>query len=344
MSVTYAEVEAGFGQNDGLESNPLKPSHRLILDILKDGKVHHISEFSKLMSYDGLRGRISELNKLGYIIRRVDELGNSNKNGKYFKLIAIPKREERNLIMVNLKPDKHGRVVIVPIGDIHYGNPEFTEKSEELLDGYLRYILENDGVYTILMGDLIESANERSSFSLKITPQEQYEWIYNKLKPLAEKKKIIAILSGNHEQWIYRDKGFDIVRTLALSLKVPYIGEAGYIGVKVGKQLYTIYAIHPHSGAIKKSSKIKLLEDLGAIHDVDIILCGHIHSIICEDQIKRRPNFITGKVDNIKQLLVGTGLFIEYGGYAERGRYKPEKMGAPKIKLYAHKFDMHVGK
>ena len=342
--MSYAKVKDGSGQNGGSEFNHLKPSHRLILDILKDGNIHHIDEFLDLMSYDGLRGRISELNKLGYIIRRVNETGDTDKNGKYFKLMAIPKREEKNLVLANLKPDKHGRVVIVPIGDIHYGNPEFTEKSEELLDGYLKYILENDGVYTILMGDLIESANERSTFSLKITPQEQYEWIHRKLKPLAENGKIIAILSGNHEQWIYRDKGFDVVKTLALALDVPYIGEAGYIGVRVGKQFYTIYAIHPKSGAVKKSSKIKLLEDLGSIHDVDIILCGHIHSIICEDQIKRRPNFVTGKIDNVKQLLVGTGMFLEYGGYAERGRYKPEKMGAPKIKLYAHKFDMHVGK
>jgi len=322
----------------------LKPTHKKIIDILMDGNSHSISEFTKEMSYDGLRGRISELNKLGYIIRRVNETGDIDKNGKYLKLIAVPKRETKNLVVVDLKPDAKGRVVLVPLGDIHYGNPEFTERSEELLDGYIKYILENDGVYTILMGDLIESANERSTFTLKITPQEQYEWIYKKMRPLADAGKIIAILSGNHELWVYRDKGFDIIKTLALSLNVPYMGEAGYIGVKVGKQFYTIYAIHPHSAAVKKSSKIKLLEDLGAIHDVDIILCGHIHSIIGEDQIKRRPNFVTGEVENIKQLLVGTGFFLEYGGYAERGRYKPEKMGAPKIKLYSHKFDMHVGK
>jgi hypothetical protein len=127
-------------------------------------------------------------------------------------------------------------------------------------------------------------------------------------------------------------------------MKVPYLGDSGYIGLKVGNQFYTAYATHPKAGAIQKSSKMKVLEDLGSIHDVDIILCGHMHSVITEEQIRRRPNFITGNIENKKQLLVATGAFLEYGDYAELNRYKPEKMGAPKIKLYVGKFDMHTGK
>jgi 3',5'-cyclic AMP phosphodiesterase CpdA len=87
-----------------------------------------------------------------------------------------------------------------------------------------------------------------------------------------------------------------------------------------------------------------MLEDLGSIHEVDLILCGHIHSLITEEQIMRKPNFVTGNVDNKKQVLVATGAFLEYGDYAEKARYKPEKMGAPKIKLYSTKKDMHTGK
>jgi len=194
------------------------------------------------------------------------------------------------------------------------------------------------------MGDLIESANERSIFKLKVTPQEQYEWILNKFKPLAEKKKILAIIAGNHELWLYQDKGFDISKSLAITLDVPYLGDSGYIGAKVGNQFYTIYAIHPRTGVTKKSSKIRMLEELGTIHLVDIILSGHIHSLITEELITRKPNFLTGEIDNKKQLLIGTGSFLEYGDYAEQARYRPEKIGAPKIKLYAHKFDMHCGK
>jgi hypothetical protein len=321
-----------------------QPAHTKIIGILEDGGAHHKSEFEKLMSYDGLRGRISELNKWGYVIRRVDNKGNPLDNGEFFKCITIPIRESFNeLISIPLKPVDN-RVEIVPLGDTHYGNPCFSEESERKLEGYIDYIANTPGVYTILMGDLIESANERATFKLKLSPQEQYEWVLKKLEPLIIKKKIIAILSGNHENWIFVDKGFDIIKTMSMAMGVPYLGDSGYIGLKVGKQFYSVYAIHPKSGNIQKSSKIKLLEDLGSIHDVDIILCGHMHSIITEEQIKRKPNFITGNIEDKKQLLISTGAFLEYGDYAEQSRYKPEKMGAPKIKLYADKFDMHMGK
>jgi len=320
------------------------PSHKIILDILEDGLVHSKSDFTKHMSYDGLRGRLSELNRWGYVIRRVDKKGNPVSRGDYFKLITIPIREAINeIVSVDLKPVDN-KIEIVPIGDVHYGNPCFTEESEKKLDGYIDYILSHEGVYTILMGDLIESANPHSTFTIRITPQEQFEWILDKFMPLAKAGKIIAILSGNHENWIFNDKGFDIVKTMSLTMEVPYLGDAGYVGIKVDKQFYTAYCIHPRAGVTKKSTKIKMLEDMGAIHMVDMILCGHIHSIITEEQLMRKPNFITGDIDNIKQLLIGTGSFLEYGDYAEKARYKPEKMGAPKIKLYSKEFAMHMGK
>jgi len=236
------------------------------------------------------------------------------------------------------------KVSLVNLGDVHYGNPCFTEYSEEKLDGYIDYILDNEGVYTSLMGDMIESANPHSTFKLKITPQEQYEWIYDKFEPLAKANKIISILCGNHEEWIYNDKGFDVVKTMSKGLNVPYLGNSGYVGMKIGKQFYTSYLTHPRSGVTKKSSKVRMLEDLGSIHNVDIIFCGHIHAIMVEEQITRVPNFVTGEVDNKKQLLVSTGSFIEYGDYAEQARYRPEVIGAPKIKLYADRWDIHGSK
>jgi len=318
------------------------PSHKKIITILEDGQPHHKDEFK--LNYNGLRGRVSELNRWGYVIRRVDDKGNPAWGGDFFKCITIPIRESINeIVSLSVKPNK-GKIEIVPLGDVHYGNPCFTEKSETKLDGYIKYILETEGAYTILMGDLIESANERATFKITVSPQEQYEWILNKFMPLAKANKILAIISGNHENWIFNDKGFDIVKTMSLAMGVPYLGDSGYVGLKVGKQFYSIYLIHPRSAVTKKSTKIKMMEDIGSIHNVDIIMCGHIHSLITEEQIMRNPNFVTGDVDNKKQLLIGTGAFLEYGDYAEQARYKPEKMGAPKIKLYAERKDMHMGK
>lgn len=323
----------------------LNKNHERIVSILEDGKIHHKDEFRKYMSYDGLRGRVSELNRWGYVIRRVDDMGHPKWNGDYFKCITVPLRESINdIISVSLKPNDEGKVSLVNLGDVHYGNPCFTDRSEEKLDGYIDYILNTDGAYTSLMGDVIESANPHSAFKLKITPQEQYEWVYDKFEPLAEAKKIISILSGNHEDWLFNDKGFDIIKTMSKSFKVPYLGNSGYVGMKVGKQFYTSYLTHPRSAVTKKSSKVRMLEELGNIHNVDIIFCGHIHSIMVEEQTVRKPNFATGLVDDVKQLLVSTGSFLEYGDYAEQARYRPEIMGAPKVKLYSNRFDIHGSK
>lgn len=323
----------------------MSKAHRIILDILNDSKPHPLEEFTEEMSYDGLRGRISELNKWGYVIRRTDDSGSQSRGGTHLRLFSVPNLDIGNEILsCDLQPNEDGRVEIIPIGDVHYGNPCFTESSEELLDGYIEYIMNTEGAYTVLMGDLIESANRRATFKLKVTPQEQYEWIIKKFRPLADAGKIIAMISGNHENWIFTDKGFNIMKMLAISLDVPYLGDAGYIGMKVGKEFYTAYVTHPASGVTKKSSKIRMLEELGAIHEVNMIMCGHIHSIIGEDQLKLRPNFVSGDIDKVKQLLISTGAYLEYGDYAEQRRYKPEKMGAPKVKLYSHEFDMHMGK
>ncbi len=326
--------------------DPKGNTHNRIIELLDDGKPHNKSEFEEICSYDGLRGRISELNKWGYVIQRTNQNGESNHFGNYFKCITVPNLEcfNNDVISVKLNLGNNNKAEIIGLGDIHKGNPCFTQASDDKLDGYIDYIMNTEGAYTILMGDLLESANPHSTFTLKITPQEQYEWILNKFKPLADANKIIAIISGNHEMWVFNDKGFDITRTLSLALDVPYLGDSGYIGVSVGKQYYTIYAIHPRAGVTKKSTKIKMMEDLGSIHNVDIIMCGHHHSIITEEQITRKPNFLTGEVDNKKQLLIGTGSFLEYGDYAEKARYKPEPMGAPKFKLYGNKWDMHMGK
>jgi len=325
--------------------NVENPTHQRIVEILEDGQLHHKDEFKDVCNYNGLRGRISELNKWGYVIRRVDDKGHNDWRGEYFKCITVPIKEAHNeIISVSLKPDKSGKVSIIGLGDIHYGNPCFTDISEDKLNGYIDWVLNTEGAYIILMGDMIESANERATFKIKVTPQEQYEWVLEKFKPLAKAGKIIAIISGNHENWIYSDKGFDIVKTLSLALDVPYLGDSGYVGVKVGKQFYSIYVTHPRTGVTKKSTKIKMIEDLGTIHDVDIVMCGHHHAIITEEQITRHPNFATGEVDNRKQCLIGTGAFLEYGDYAEQARYRPEVMGAPKIKLYAERKDMHMGK
>ena len=48
-------------------------------------------------------------------------------------------------------------LIIVPLGDVHFGNPSFSPKH---LDRTLNFINETENAYTFLLGDLCESESK----------------------------------------------------------------------------------------------------------------------------------------------------------------------------------------
>lgn len=92
---------------------------------------------------------------------------------------------------------KDGYAEVMFIGDVHYGSPQCDVK--RFLSN-VEYCL-NNGVYVLLMGDLIESATRHSVgagvYEQDVPCQSQHEQMVEWLTPLAEHNLILGSLMGN---------------------------------------------------------------------------------------------------------------------------------------------------
>jgi len=105
----------------------------------------------------------------------------------------------------------------------------------------------------------MESANKHSVgagwVEQTASPQEQLDTLRELLYPI--RKKVIILLTGNHEFRVFRETGIDPSAILAKYLEVPYGGYAAFVYFRVGKQNYVCHAQHGSSGARYNHTKLR---------------------------------------------------------------------------------------
>ncbi|KKL55121.1 hypothetical protein LCGC14_2258630, partial [marine sediment metagenome] len=120
---------------------------------------------------------------------------------------------------------------ITILGDIHKGNKYFDKEEFSLYydgsEGHKGF-KDDPNMYVITTGDLMETA-------LKDSPgvqdqsewiEDQFIWVREKLKPITQEGRLIAVIEGNHEHRATRN-WIRTTRLLAHDLDVPYC--AGYL-------------------------------------------------------------------------------------------------------------------
>jgi predicted MPP superfamily phosphohydrolase len=110
---------------------------------------------------------------------------------------------------------KFNEVIIIPLSDVHYGNPMF---SAHHLQRAIDFILSKPNHYTLLNGDLCECVLKSSKgdvYSQEFNSQAQRDFIIDAFMPLAKAGRILALCQGNHEERIYREAGIDICSDMA---------------------------------------------------------------------------------------------------------------------------------
>ena len=237
---------------------------------------------------------------------------------------------------------------IVPISDVHYGNPLCSIKH---VMRTITFVNDNPDVYCVLNGDLCESTIKTSKgeiFKQVGTPQDQRDWMIEKLLPI--KDKILGMTTGNHESRIYNDVGVDLSKDIAEALEVPYRAEGILIKVSFGSgnnrdkskpYTYWLYATHGYGGARTKSAKAVKVERLSSWLDADIYIMSHDHVVnIAPDLFLRhddrgvmRGGFLTGKITAQRKMLIKTNAYLKWGGYSEMGGFPPTDLTTPIIKL-----------
>ena len=253
------------------------------------------------------------------------------------KIIGRPIR----LNKVTLDPNGKGYAELMFIGDAHYGSPQFDQpRFLAMLD----YCLKNR-LYVLLMGDLLETATRHSVgagvYEQESPAMDQHEQMCEWLRPLAEQKLVIGAHTGNHEERIYKESGFNVTKAMCRELGIKYLGDACWTQVRVGKQTYVLYTLHGRTGSRFDGTALLALERISTSFFADLVCMGHAHKLITSSVIIQRV--VNGLVREFKKYLLITGSYLKYdGGYAQVVGLPLSKLGSPKVKLHADKHDLFI--
>lgn len=247
-------------------------------------------------------------------------------------------------------PTEFDSLIIVPTGDVHYGSPYFSLKH---YSRHLAFIADNLNVYTVLMGDLIESSIKTSKGDIYRqvgTPQDQRDWQIEQLLPI--KDKILGSVIGNHEERVYKEVGIDISADIAAALGVPYRAEGVMLKVCFGSRVaehkerkwtFFGYCTHGYGGARTAAAKAVKVERTSTYIHSDFYIMSHDHVVNAANAVYLMPDerayldaktgFKMGKVTAHTKKLLKSNSFLMWGGYAEIGGFPPTSLETPFVRL-----------
>lgn len=240
---------------------------------------------------------------------------------------------------------------LYPIGDLHRGDRHLTARGLGKLKGYLDWVAENDNAYVFLMGDVLNVASRHSKTNPFESDSDEYQQAIQLFKPYAS--KIIGCITGNHEQRMYKDYGFNPLQPFCSELDIPYCGYSACLRIRVGKrrdraneyhQMYWAFAHHGNGGGgtmgAALNKKVKLQE---IVHGMDFYMAGHDHQLIVGTRNILMPKRST--IEHQRVHYIDTGSFLDWdGSYAEEAAMHLSKLGSPRIRLDGRKghHDVHV--
>ena len=239
---------------------------------------------------------------------------------------------------------------ILPLADFHLGDPHSDFKK---IQEYLAYIKDNDNVFTVLNGDMMDAAIQSSigdTYGASLQPMEQLAQCVKIFEPI--KDKILAVTPGNHEQRIYKTDGLDLTQLMCNQLGIGdrYSPASVLLFIRFGKDkkhdhhsrpiLYTIYCVHGSGGGRTEGGKVNRLMQLGNIIDADIFVHSHTHTPAIVKTGYYRVSAANSSVQKVDKLFVNTAATLDYGGYGELQSYKPTSIEMPIIVLNGTKRGM----
>ena len=250
-------------------------------------------------------------------------------------------------------PAKYDHGYLLPLGDLHRGDRHLTARGLNKLKGYMDWAMERGNAFIFLMGDILNVASRSS----KTNPFEsesgddEYAKSVALFKPYAS--RIIGCITGNHEQRMYKDFGFNPLKPFCNELGIPYCGYSAAIRIRVGKrpdrkneylQTYWGFAHHGNGGGgtlgAALNRKMKLQE---IVHGMDFYMAGHDHNLIVGTRNILLPK--RDKIEHQRVHYIDTGSFLDWdGSYAEEKALPVSKQGAPRLRFSGdkRKHDLHI--
>ena len=216
---------------------------------------------------------------------------------------------------------------LIPLGDLHYGNPSF---NEELFEKWLEVVKYSKNRIILLNGDLLEFLDSNRFYKPKdyINVNEQLEYVIDSLKPY--RKDIICNLNGNHGLRTKKQYDLDTDKLIGDSLGVDT--SKSYhedICISKGRTPKYIRVFMHHEAPSSKSTLLAMRRFIGEMENIDaeIYLAGHNHKCMYYTKVYRGLDYTP-----IRKTFVFTGSFLNYkGSYADNGRFAYQLPSFPVI-------------
>lgn len=233
------------------------------------------------------------------------------------------------------------------LGDFHVGN---VSSDIDLIKRIVERLVE-DKAYVFLMGDYADAIvpdgdhrfDMRQIDKKMVLPKEQYDAVYEILKPL--KGRILAVLTGNHDEMLAQRHYHDWVDELAQRLEAPYGTMCTFyrLGFKVanrhmGRRRFDILLHHGYFTGRTKSGVLKRVQDMNQMFEADLYAMGHVHQKdFATDTILTVDRGLG--VSEKRRYYVLSGCFLKsykkdgLSGYAEKRMYRPSDLGCMGIEM-----------
>lgn len=221
---------------------------------------------------------------------------------------------------------------LLPLGDIHLGNPACDEKT------FLRKVnlIQSEPNYlTIGMGDFAENNSVVSRgqfnkhFSIEALDKEcpllsqQVRKFRRIWKPIAE--KTIGFHIGNHED---RTLDYDMFKLLYCEpMKIRYLGNMAYVNLRFKHKEkivrdYLVLSYHSRYSGTRKGGVMNRGENMLLNYDADLILFGHTH-LTFTDKVFRLGYTPEQGLYKRRILVANTGSFVQshvegYDAYTDK--------------------------
>lgn len=240
---------------------------------------------------------------------------------------------------------KFNDAYLYPLSDLHIGDKGFTKKSEEKLKQNIEWVRTTKNAFACLNGDVLNVATRTSlssPFEQEKNLEQQIDKAVELLKPI--KHKIVGAIDGNHEQRLANYTGYSPTIAICRELGIDYMQNSALYIFRMGlvnnrkssRESFIVYCHHTTYGGRTiggKMNRINMLRDIVA--NADVYIGSHNHMVGAIPAITLMVNKDTGKVNEIRQMIVDSGSYLEWNeSYAERAMLPPMRIGTPRIHFF----------
>jgi hypothetical protein len=266
---------------------------------------------------------------------------------KYVPIRSTPK--------VKFSLTSNQKLLLAPIGDIHYGAQGFPIR---LFKETVQWLLDR-GAFFLGMGEAFDFSSRSQRVQMAplrdATKKEIDVWISDQIKDLSEllsktKGRWVGMLEGDH-YWTFSD-GTTSDQRLCKDLDSDFLGTSALVRISMEIKDHpegdTIICCHHGIGMSRtQGGQLLRVEDLLKMFDADVYLMGHSHGkllspidrqCITPDGVHYHRTNIIGRTGSwMRQYLSHKPLDLREpavesrGTYAEKKAYIPASIGCPLI-------------